>query len=114
MRARREGRSGLPSAEKTSPKGVVAAVYRARANDDDAHRSPERPSAGDHAWISTLRSDCICDAEKDAILTVEELNRAAPGPHRGPHGSGIQLRADAAKAFEQLWVANPDRQRGEA
>lgn len=89
------------------PRGIVARGTVVKASFEAPHYDPERAKAGDTASYINVEFNAIRDAEKDPIVSLEELGQAAPDQTWNPQGSGIEIRPFAAKVISEVWSRLP-------
>lgn len=94
-------RTGVP------PKGIVALGTVTRAPYDAPHWDSERAEAGETAQFVDVEFDEIRDAEKDHIVSLEELEGLEPNQQWNPPSSGIEIKGKPARTLARLWRALP-------
>jgi 5-methylcytosine-specific restriction protein B len=103
----REGDQAYLARVGVPPRGIVAHGTVVKAPFEAPHYDPERAKAGDTGSYINVEFDAIRDADKDQIVSLEELGRAAPDQTWNPQGSGIEIRPSAAKVILELWSRLP-------
>jgi 5-methylcytosine-specific restriction protein B len=89
------------------PRGVVARGTVLKAPYEAPHYDPARAKAGDPASYVDVEFNAIRDAEKDPVVSIEELSAAAPDQTWSPQASGIIIAPPAAKVITELWNRLP-------
>jgi 5-methylcytosine-specific restriction protein B len=89
------------------PRGIVAHGTVVKAPFEAPHYDPDRAKASDTASYINVEFNAIRNAEKDPIVSLEELSRAAPDQTWNPQASGIEIRPSAAKVISELWGRLP-------
>jgi 5-methylcytosine-specific restriction enzyme B len=91
----------------TPPKGIVAHGTVLKAPYEAPHYDPTRAQAGETYSYIDVEFSGIRDAERDPIVPLEDLERAAPHQTWNPQASGIEIAPAAAKVASELWGRLP-------
>jgi 5-methylcytosine-specific restriction protein B len=91
----------------TPPKGMVARGTVLKAPYEAPHYDPKRAQAGETTSYVDVEFSGIRDAERDPIVSLEQLEQAAPHQTWTPQASGIAIVPAAAKAVSELWDRLP-------
>ena len=89
------------------PKGVVALGTITKAPYEAPHFDQAKAQAGESAYFVDVAFSAVRDADRDPIVTLEELEQREPKQVWTPQASGIQIMPQPAKVVGSLWAALP-------
>ncbi len=90
-----------------APRGIVAHGKVMKAPYEAPHYNKTRADAGERTWFIDAGFDGIRDATLDAIVLVNDLERASSGQTWSPQSSGITIEPEASRTLSKLWQALP-------
>ena len=87
------------------PRGIVGSGWAVSNVFDDWHWDEAKRAAGQRAWCVEMEFDVLLDAEREAILTREQLNAGVLAQmHWDSQSSGILIPGNVAQQLEIKWT----------
>ena len=87
------------------PRGIVGSGWAVSEVFDDWHWDEAKRAAGQRAWCVEMEFDVLLDAEREAILTREQLNVGVLAQmYWDSQSSGISIPDEVAQQLEIEWA----------
>ena len=94
-----------------APKGIVAHGIVLKAPYEAPNIDPLRAQSGETDSFIDVQFDGVRDADRDAIVPLDELKRTSPVQEWNPQASGIEINPVAAAVAGTLWKRLPPVQK---
>ena len=87
------------------PRGIVGSGWAASIVFDDQHWDEAKQAAGHRAWYIDMDFDVLLDADREPILTRDQLNEGVlASMYWNSQSSGITIPDDVSKQLELEWA----------